>query len=561
MRHLITAALPYINGIKHLGNLVGSMLPADVYARFLRQRGEEVLYVCGTDEHGAPAEIAAEESGEEVAAYCTRMHSAQSRIYQRFGISFDHFGRTSSQTNHRLTQRIFEQLDANGLIEGKKMRQFYSLEENRFLPDRYVMGTCPRCGYEKARGDQCENCTRLLDPLDLIDPRSARTESTALEIRESVHLFLKLSALQSRIRKWVDQQTEWPPLTRQVALKWLNEGLKDRCITRELRWGVSVPRPELAHLVFYVWFDAPIGYIGITREWAETHEQPDAWRSWWLDTEDVRYTEFMGKDNLPFHAVMFPAMLFGASKSWKLPDQIKGFHWLDYYRGKFSTSLQRGVFTDAALDLFPADYWRYGLLSMIPETSDSTFTWQLFAQAVNKDLADVLGNFVYRITRLSVRSFGGQTVPAGGQQGPEEEELRESCREALDEYVSALQELELRTALRSLRKLWTLGNQYVNARAPWKLVKTDPESAAMVVRVCFNLIALDAVASMPVIPTIAGRLLQMLHLDIETSGVPEDYLGLDRITGGHGFETAPPLVRRIEDGEVEALKARFGSEC
>jgi len=557
MRHLITAGLPYINGIKHLGNMIGSMLPADVYARFLRQRGEEVLYVCGTDEHGAPAEIAAAEAGEPVEAYCARMHEVQADIYRRFGISCDHFGRTSSPSNHLLTQQIFSELDAHGFIERRPLAQFYSLDDETYLPDRYIIGTCPRCGYDKARGDQCESCTTLLDPTDLSDPRSAISGSRRLELRTTTHLFLRLSALEPTVRAWVERQAEWPALTRQIAEKWLNEGLQDRCITRNLRWGIPVPIAELAPLVFYVWFDAPIGYISITRDWAAASGDPEGWRRWWRDADDVHYTQFMGKDNLPFHTVMFPAMLLGADPSWKLPQQIKGFHWLDYYAGKFSTSLKRGVFTDVALELFPADYWRYGLLALVPETSDSTFTWTQFAQAINKDLADVLGNFVHRIASFCANKLG-PTVPAGGDPGPIESTLIADCREALAEFEGALAGLHVRTAMRAIRRLWTLGNSYVDARAPWTLLKTDRDAAALVVRTCFNLIGLFAAAAMPLIPSIASSFLEMLHVDAATAR-PDQFVALDRIRAGQPFERKPPAIRRIEPAEIEALEARFGS--
>ena len=255
MRYLITSALPYINGIKHLGNLVGSMLPADVYARFLRQEGETVLYICGTDEHGTPAELAAREEGLEVEVYCQRQYERQAEVYRRFGLSFDHFGRTSSPENHELTQKFYQSLDANGLITEQQTSQMYSLEDERFLPDRYVVGTCPNCGYQSARGDQCENCTSVLNPTDLIQPRSTVSGSTNLEVRQSKHLFLELNLLSDRVQSWVKEHPDWSLLTRSIAKKWLDEGLQRRCITRDLSWGISVSRPGFEDKVFYVWFD------------------------------------------------------------------------------------------------------------------------------------------------------------------------------------------------------------------------------------------------------------------------------------------------------------------
>ncbi|MEO0542138.1 MAG: methionine--tRNA ligase, partial [Cyanobacteria bacterium P01_A01_bin.105] len=396
MRYLITSALPYINGIKHLGNLVGSMLPADVYARFLRQEGEEVLYICATDEHGTPAEIAAAEAGMAVADFCTQQYQRQSDIYERFGLSFDFFGRTSGPENHRITQHFYQQLDEHGFIEEREIKQIYSLDDERFLPDRYVTGTCPHCGYEKARGDQCENCTKVLSPTDLIDPRSTISGSTNLEVRGSKHLFLRLDQLSGEVRAWVEQQEQWPTLTQSIAMKWLNEGLQSRGITRDLKWGVSVPRAGFEGKVFYVWFDAPIGYVSATQAWG--NDGPDRnWESWWKNADDVHYTQFMAKDNLPFHTIMWPATILGSREPWKMADYIKGFNWLNYYGGKFSTSSKRGVFLDQALEIAPADYWRYMLMASAPESSDSAFTWELFQNRVNKELADNLGNFVNRI--------------------------------------------------------------------------------------------------------------------------------------------------------------------
>ena len=275
-RILITSALPYINGIKHLGNLVGSMLPADVYARFQRARGHEVAYICATDEHGTPAELAARAAGQEVADYCAEQHEIQAAAGRGFGLSFDHFGRSSGETNHQLTQYFAEKLTENEFIEKRLDSQVYSNADGRFLPDRYVEGTCPNCGYEKARGDQCDNCGKLLDPVDLIDPYSAVSGSKDLEVRETKHLYLLQSKLEDQVRAWVDAQTSWPQLTKSIAYKWLDEGLRDRSITRDLSWGVPVNREGFENKVFYVWFDAPIEYIAATKEW-----DPEGWERWW----------------------------------------------------------------------------------------------------------------------------------------------------------------------------------------------------------------------------------------------------------------------------------------
>ncbi|MBX2811002.1 MAG: methionine--tRNA ligase [Myxococcales bacterium] len=557
MRHLITSGLPYINGIKHLGNLVGSMLPADVYARFLRQMGHEVLYVCGTDEHGAPAELAAEQAGEPVELYCDHVHQEQARIYESFDISFDIFGRTSSSATHERTRAIYALLAKNGFIERKSLKQYYSVIDGRFLADRYIIGTCPKCGYDRARGDQCEGCSSLLDAVELIEPRSAISGSKELELRETSHLFLSLDTLQARVETWVREQQHWPNLSKQIASKWLNEGLQKRCITRNLKWGVKVPEEGFEDAVFYVWFDAPIGYIGITEDWASSKSEGRSWKEFWLDKANVRYTQFMGKDNLPFHTVMFPAMLLGADDGWKLPDNIKGFHWLDYYGGKFSTSNKRGVFTDVALELYPADYWRYALMTMIPEGGDSTFTWKLFASTINKDLAQVLGNFVNRILKFTESKFGG-LVPTVGIEGELELRLKANCERLVKEYINELTALEFRNALRSLRALWVLGNQYVDESAPWKEIKTDPSRAAVTVRSALNLIGLFGAASYAVMPKTGEQLLASVGLQHGARTPLHAYLSLDKVKPATPIANPGILFHQIEDETVVELEKRFG---
>ncbi|MEU6971735.1 methionine--tRNA ligase [Kitasatospora aureofaciens] len=566
-RHLITSALPYINGIKHLGNMVGSMLPADVYSRYLRQTGHEVLFICATDEHGTPAELAAQEAGLPVAEFCAQAHGAQKAVYDGFGLSFDHFGRSSSPQNREITQEIARELQRNGFIEERSIRQVYSNTDGRFLPDRYIVGTCPHCGYDKARGDQCENCTRVLDPTDLLEPRSAISGSADLEVRETRHLFLLQSKLTGEVERWIaDHGDDWPVLASSIARKWLTEGLQDRSITRDLEWGVPVPAdvwPELAAegKVFYVWFDAPIEYIGATKEWADAApaERRD-WKSWWYEAdESVRYTQFMAKDNVPFHTVMFPATILGSRRPWKKVDYVKAFNWLTYYGGKFSTSQKRGIFTDVALELLPADYWRYFLMAHAPESDDSSFTWDLFASVVNKDLADTLGNFVNRVLSFSRKRFGDD-VPAGAAAGEAEARLGEQIAGLLAEYEAQLDALNFRKAAQALRALWSAGNAYLDEKAPWQQVKTDPEAAALTLRTAMNLILLYAVVSEPFIPTAAAAMRGAFALpsDGRTWITGEEARALDLVPAGTPFTVPPVLFAKITDEDLAAWTARFG---
>ena len=558
-RILVTSALPYINGVKHLGNLVGSMLPADIYARFQRQRGHDVLYICATDEHGTPAELAALEAGLEVEKYCQQQHAVQAEIYRRFDLSFDHFGRSSSRQNRDLTQHFCRQLDDNDLIEERTTQQVYSPADGRFLPDRYIIGTCPHCGYEAARGDQCESCTRVLDPTDLLDSRSAVSGSTDLEVVETRHLFLLQSKLADRLEQWIGSRQGWPVLVTSIARKWLNEGLHDRGITRDLSWGVPVDRSGFEDKVFYVWFDAPIEYIAATWEWADEMPEERDWKSWWYEADDVRYVQFMAKDNIPFHTISFPGTLLGSGEPWKLVNYIKGFNWLNYYGGKFSTSRKRGVFMDRALEKYPADYWRYWLIANAPESDDTVFTFEFFANGINKDLADTFGNFVNRCLKFAQSRFDG-VVPEGGESGPQEQELTAALDRRIARYTENLEGMQFRKASGELRSIWGLGNEYLTRAAPWKVIKEDAGRAAAIVRTGLQLVHLFAVLSSPVIPSTSARVLTALGtngaLPPWPTGTAEEELA--RLPAGRSLGELGILFHKITPEEQQDLEAEFG---
>ncbi|WP_299653338.1 methionine--tRNA ligase [uncultured Jannaschia sp.] len=562
-RTLITSALPYINGIKHLGNMVGSQLPADLHARYLRARGHEVMFICATDEHGTPAEIAAARAGQPVAEYCAEMWQVQKDLADGFRLSFDHFGRSSSPQNRRLTQHFAGRLDKAGLIEERSSRQVYSNADGRFLPDRYVEGTCPNCGYDRARGDQCENCTKQLDPTDLIEPRSAISGSTDLEVRETKHLFLLQSRLRGDLDAWIDRQTDWPVLTTSIAKKWLHDGdgLQDRGITRDLDWGVPVrkgdePWPGMEGKVFYVWFDAPIEYIAATNEWADANGGD--WERWWRTdkgADDVRYVQFMGKDNVPFHTLSFPATILGSGEPWKTVDYLKSFNYLNYDGGQFSTSQGRGVFMDQALEVLPADYWRWWLLSHVPESSDTEFTWEAFQTDVNKDLADVLGNFVSRVTKFC-RSKFGEEVPAGGAWGPRETALAETLAIRLANYERHMDAIEIRKSAAELRSIWVAGNEYLQEAAPWATFKTDLETAAMQIRLGLNLVRLYAVLSAPFVPDAAATMLTAMR--VEGADWPTDMAeALGALPAGHAFDVPDVMFAKITDERRADWAERF----
>ncbi|WP_426039532.1 methionine--tRNA ligase [Brevundimonas sp. DC300-4] len=562
-RILITSALPYINGIKHLGNLAGSMLPADVFARFKRAQGHETLYICATDEHGTPAELAAGAAGQDVQTYCDEQHEIQKAAGAAFGLSYDWFGRSSREPNRRLTQHFAKVLEENGLIEERVDRMIYSIDDARFLPDRYVEGTCPHCGHVGARGDQCDNCGRLLDPTDLIAPYSSVSGSTNLEVRDTRHLYLLQTKIEGQIRAWIESKTDWQTLARSIALKHLDEGLIDRGITRDLKWGVPVvgpdggSRPGMEGKVFYVWFDAPIEYIGATEEWAAANGT--TWRDWWrLDegADDVRYVQFMGKDNVAFHTVSFPATILGSGEPWKTVDTLKAFNWLNWYGGKFSTSQKRGVFMDQALEILPADYWRWHLTAYGPEGSDAAFTWEQFQSTTNKDLADVLGNFVNRIVKFAESKFDG-VVPEGGEPGPLEAKLDADIRAGIAEATEAFEAQEFRKACQALRAVWVLGNEYLQEAAPWTAFKTDVDRAAVGVRTGLNLVALFARIAAPVMPFSAGKIAAAVG-ETDLSWPATNAALLDQLPRGQTVAAAEVLFRKIEDVQIVEWSERFG---
>jgi methionyl-tRNA synthetase len=553
-KFIVTSALPYVNGIKHLGNFIGSLLPADIYARYLRAQGHDVLCVCATDEHGTPAELAALEEGLEVADYCKKYHEIQKQIYKDFLLSFDIFGRTSDKANHKITQHLFLKLYENGLIEERETTQLFSIDDQRFLPDRFVRGICPYCKYENARGDQCENCTKVLDPLDLIEPKSAISGSKNVEARISKHLYINLPKMENVIGQWIETKKDtWPKTSYSIAKKWISEGLKSRSITRDLKWGIPVPLKGYEDKVFYVWFDAPIGYIGASIEWSE--QTGKSWENYWKDPETKLY-QFMGKDNIPFHTVTWPSAMKGADDGFALADMVKGFEWLNYEGGKFSTSLKRGIFTDQALKIFPPDHWRYYLILIAPERHDTDFQWSGFQSAINNDLANVLGNFVHRTLTFIHRYFNG-VVPKQSNLDADDKAILESIKQTITNLRKNFVDVEFQKSLVELRSLWQSANQYFQVKEPWKLVKEDIEKAGTVLSVCVHICKSIAILNQVFIPTATDKIFEYLGLE------KQDVLLWDTATNhkdliGKQLPSDPkPLFDKIEDKEIKKLEEQF----
>lgn len=558
-KYLITSALPYINGEPHLGHMVGCLLPSDVFARYMRQKGEDVLYICGTDEHGTASEVGALNAGEDIQVYCEKYHAIHAKTYQDFGMSFDFFGRTSSPQNKEMTYRIFDGLDKNGFVNEKTLKQVYSIDDKMFLADRYITGKCPYCGYEKARGDQCENCTKVLEPTDLIDAKSTISGSSNLEVRETKHLFINLPKAEGKLRTWLEtKEYSWPDVAYSIAQKWLKEGLQERCITRDLKWGFSVNKAGYEDKVFYVWFDAPIGYIGITKQWSDEDPANRHWEDWWLNATNVKHIEFMGKDNVPYHTITFPATLLGTGEPWTQVDFLKGMNYLTFNGGKFSKSEHRGIFAGQAIQEAPVDYWRYWLLTNAPETSDASFTFESFANVINKDLNDVLGNFINRVLKMTVANFG-QTVPAGGTETDEEKTLYQTMDTLVKNYTDSLDKIEFRKAFGFLREMWVEGNNYIARNEPWKVVKTDKERAACILRTGINLIRLYAILVAPLMPTTAEKMLDLINakpakLSWTTQQMAQE---LTKLAAGHPLKEPELLFSKIPPERVEELSIKY----
>ncbi len=540
---LITSALPYVNNIPHLGNLI-QVLSADVYARYCRLRGYRTLYICGTDEYGTATETRALEEGISPKELCDRYYRIHSDVYQWFNISFDHFGRTSTPKHTEITQSIFLGLEKNGYIKEKTIEQTYCEKDGRFLADRYVRGTCPHCGYAEARGDQCENCGKLLDPVDLKEPRCGVCGSTPVR-RTTKHLYIDLPAILPKLQAWMDKaayEGSWARNAVQMTQAWIRDGLQERAITRDLKWGIPVPRQGFQSKVFYVWFDAPIGYISITANLT------DRWEDWWRRPGEVNLVHFIGKDNIPFHTVIFPCSLLGSGQTWTMLHSMSSTEYLNYESGKFSKSRGVGVFgTDAVESGIPADAWRFYLYYNRPEKSDAVFTWKDFQEKVNGELIGNLANLVNRTLTFAARNF-----PEGfPSDAPSDEKFWETVRAAEAGIADSLEAIELRDAFRQIFALSSLGNKRFQDEQPWKTIKEDPEKASGLIRDLVYLIRDLSVLVEPYLPVTSAAINGWL-------GVSRgEWSSLGRLQGVGAVRPPALLFRRLEDAEIEGFRARF----
>ena len=546
-KRLITSALPYVNNIPHLGNLI-QVLSADVFARFCRQYGYETMYVCGTDEYGTATETKALEEGVSPRELCDRYNAVHVDIYKWFEIEFNHFGRTSRPVQTEVVQNLFRRVDENGFIRENTIEQLYCEHDHRYLADRYVHGTCPHCGYEDARGDQCENCGKLLDPTDLVSPRCGTCGNTPV-IRETSHLYIDLPGIRPRLEEWMNEAKVtgfWANNAVKMTESWIRDGLKERAITRDLKWGIPVPKEGFEDKVFYVWFDAPIGYISITADLTEN------WEYWWRDPENTELFQFIGKDNIPFHTVIFPCTQLASGETWTMLHHMSSSEYLNYEDGKFSKSKGIGVFGNDCQDTgIPADVWRFYIYYNRPENSDYQFTWADFQEKVNGELIGNFANLVNRTLSFLHRFYDGKLPEA------EVDSLLWSDVRKREEAITAgLDRAELRGAFRDIFALCDVGNKAFQAGEPWRTRKDDPAAAAVLLRTLGLLVRDLAILMKPYLPATARKLSGWFGLESDS---------WDQLGGTEGPVTigqSEILFEKLEDDRIAALKARFsGSQA
>ena len=563
-RILVTSALPYANGPIHIGHLAGAYLPADLYCRYQRLRGRNVLYVCGSDEHGVPIMLRAREEGVDPQEIVDRYHGQIEESFERLGMSFDYYGRTSSPVHHETSQAFFRRLDEKDVFVRRTDEQLFDPKAEMFLADRFVRGTCPICGYEDAYGDQCEECGSSLSPTELIDPRSVITDAEPV-MKETTHWYMPLGDFQERLEDWIDSREGWKPNVLGQVKSWLDEGLKDRAMTRDLPWGVKIPEEiaeeagiDASDKVFYVWFDAPIGYISATKEWAEKRGEPEAWRTYWQD-EETRLVHFVGKDNIVFHCLIFPAMLM-AHGDFVLPENVPANEFLNLEGRKLSTSRGWAVWLEEYLDEFPPDLLRYALATTLPETKDADFSWEHFQARVNSELADVLGNFVNRTMTFAERYYDGR-VPPLEDPSDRDREVLDRLAEMPGEVAESFEAYRMREAVSRIMDVARMGNKYFNDTEPWHTRESDPQACANTVHVSIQICAALAVLIDPVLPFAAERLRSMLALENVRSGEPGadpegargwDAAGSALLEAGHELGEAEILFEKIEDETIEA---------
>ena len=550
---LVTSALPYANGPLHIGHLAGAYLPADIFVRYHRLKGSDVVYICGSDEHGVAITIRAEQEGVNPQDIIDRYHPLNKRSFERIGMSFDNYSRTSLPIHHETGQEFFLDIFKKGIFNKRQEKQFYDAEAGMFLPDRYVEGTCPVCGSEGARGDQCESCGSDLNQTDLLNPRSKITGKTP-ELRETSHWYFPLGAFQDRLKDYLDHRPQWKENVRNYCYGWIKQGLQDRAVTRDLDWGIKVPLDGAEGKVIYVWFEAVLGYISSTKEWAQRIGQPDRWKEYWQD-ESCKLIHFIGKDNIVFHAVMFPAFLI-AKGDYALPTDVPANEFLNLEGAKFSTSRDYAIWLDDYLDRFPPDPLRFYLAAIAPETKDSDFSWKEFQMRNNSELVGILGNFVNRSLTFIARNFDGK-VPECRGLAPLDEWILGRIAESPALIGAFLEKYEVRQGLKTLLDVARDANKYFNDKQPWVTVKSDLASCGTTLNICVQISKALAVLMAPFLPFSAEKLWNLLNLPGSVHQKHWTGAGEEPLQAGHRLRQPEILFNKMEDDVIAAEIAKL----
>ncbi|CAM4774014.1 unnamed protein product [Rotaria magnacalcarata] len=557
---MITSALPYVNNVPHLGNLVGSLLSADVFARYCRSRNYNTLFICGTDEYGTATETKALEEKCTPREICDKYYALHRKIYDWFQLEFDFFGRTSTQKQTEISQDIFWKLHKRNLISKNTVEQLFCETCQRFLADRYVAGTCPdpACKYVDARGDQCDKCGKLINAVELVEPKCQICRSTP-QIRKSEHLFLDLPTLSPDVQSWFQNSSKtghWTNTASAITEAWLKKGLEARCITRDLKWGTPVPLEGYTDKVFYVWFDAPIGYISITANYT------DEWEKWWKQPDQVSLFQFMAKDNVPFHSVIFPACLLGTQDNYTVVNNLSGIDYLNYEDSKFSKSRGIGVFGDHAQTTeIPSDIWRFYLMYVRPETQDSVFSWADLMSKNNSELLNNLGNFINRAIAFCEKNFGGIIGDATQLETEMDRKFVAQITYELNGYLEAMEKTKLRDGIKCVLRMSRYGNQFLQAKEPWKRCKgsdAEKRDAEISITLALNLVYLLSSVLQPFMPTTSDEIRQQLN--IQETAYALDNAFRCYLPVGHTIGQARPLFKRVEQASIDEYRLRFSGQ-
>ncbi len=546
---VVCSAWPYVNNVPHLGTLIGSILSADVYARYAKLRGHDVVYVTGSDEHGTPIEVEAKKKGVQPKELTDKVHEYVSRLFREFHVEFSLYTRTESEVHKEFVREFLMKIYENGYIYEQEEVLPYCPNCSIFLPDRFIEGTCPYCGYEKARGDQCDNCGRLLHPTELVNPHCVFCGSKPV-YKKTKHWFFDLRKVESRVREWLEKSS-LAENVKKFSLNWVKEGLRPRSITRDNKWGIPAPFPGAEGKTVYVWFDALLGYISATKEYGLLKGDKELWKKYWLDNK-TKTIYFIGKDNIPFHAVIFPAMLLAHGGGYVLPWQIPATEYLLFEEEKFSKSRGIGVWIDEALEILPADYWRFALVRMRPEHRDSNFTWKEFYRIVNSEMNDDIGNLVHRILSFIYRRYDG-VVPEPSDYKEPDKEILAKMRNTPLEVAREMDSFRLKTALEKILELARSGNQYLNIKAPWDKIKTEPGDAATTMYIGVNLCRELAILLEPFIPASAEKLWEMINLDGSVHKTEWDNAGELVVKPGHKINKPEPLFTKLSEDFLDKI--------